>query len=63
MGTEARWRIVYENTPDPDDVVFTATQDNAQCIAQELTAANMENGGGTVEVVPVADRETRETHE
>lgn len=58
MGAETRWRIVYENTPGPDDVVFTATRDNAQYIAQELTAANMENGGGTAEAVPVTDRET-----
>lgn len=49
---EARWRIVYENTPGAEDVVFTATKENAEFIARELTAANMENGGGTAEAIP-----------
>ena len=58
MGTETRWRIVYENTPGPDDVVFTATKENAVFIAIQLTAANNDRGGGNAEAVPVTDRET-----
>ena len=60
MSTETRWRIVYENTPGPDDVVFTATKENAEFIAAELTAANNELGGGNAEAVPVANQDIEE---
>lgn len=51
MTIERRWRIVYNGKPDPDDLIFTSTEQVAQNIAVQATAASEEYGGPAAEAL------------